>query len=225
MTRLLRYYGCSDSCRSGPFQRTATASDRSLCFMHITFGPFRLQPPDAFQGRFCTLPLISLDFPCGSGLHPSIPGSPPHPAESSSPGPLSHCPHDGLVVHLGLLSTLPRGNAVISSYGPENVCPTGTCTLLIVCTHRRTTAGVSPAVDPRSRWYSIANGCSGDKYRFEDHDFCRRVPDNSPTRSRAPKRYLTTQTPIGKTKTFWPIIQRVRIRPSSVARNFSSAPF
>ena len=144
-----RYYGGSDSCRSDPFQRTATASDRSLCFMHITFGPFRLQPPDAFQGRFCTLPLISLDFPCGSGLHPSIPGSPPHPAESSSPGPLSHCPHDGLVVHLGLLSTLPRGNAVISSYGPENVCPTGTCTLLIVCTHRRTTAGVSPAVDPK----------------------------------------------------------------------------
>ncbi len=171
MTRLLRYYGCSDSCRSGPFQRTATASDRSLCFMHITFGPFRLQPPDAFQGRFCTLPLISLDFPCGSGLHPSIPGSPPHPAESSSPGPLSHCPHDGLVVHLGLLSTLPRGNAVISSYGPENVCPTGTCTLLIVCTHRRTTAGVSPAVDPRSRWYSIANGCSGDRYRLECHYF------------------------------------------------------
>ncbi len=149
MTRLLRYYGGSDSCRSGPFQRTATASDRSLCFMHITFGPFRLQPPDAFQGRFCTLPLISLDFPCGSGLHPSIPGSPPHPAESSSPGPLSHCPHDGLVVHLGLLSTLPRGNAVISSYGPENVCPTGTCTLLIVCTHRRMIAGVSPVIIPQ----------------------------------------------------------------------------
>ena len=62
---------------------------------------------------------------------------------------LSHCPHDGLVVHLGLLSTLPRGNAVISSYGPENVCPTGTCTLLIVCTHRRTIAGVSPAIAPQ----------------------------------------------------------------------------
>ena len=46
--------------------------------------------------------------------------------------------HCGLVIHLRLLSTPPRDDAVIFGYGPENVCPKGTCTLLIWYTLRRT---------------------------------------------------------------------------------------
>ena len=51
----------------------------------------------------------------------------------------------GLVVHLLLLSTWPRGHAVTFGYGPENVCPERTCTSLIQYTLERT----SP---PFQRW-------------------------------------------------------------------------
>ena len=44
----------------------------------------------------------------------------------------------GLVVHLQLLSTSPRGDAVTFGYGPENVCPEWTCTTLISYAFRRT---------------------------------------------------------------------------------------
>ena len=54
-----------------------------------------------------------------------------HLAESSS-----FC--CGLVVHLLLLPTLPRGSAVTVGYGPESVCPDGTLTHLSVRAYRRT---------------------------------------------------------------------------------------
>jgi len=77
-------------------------------------------------------------------------GSPNHPAESSSPGQVIHCPRYGLVFHLLLLSTSPRGDAVTLGYGPENACPAGTFTLLIRYTLRRTGIGILPMIG-RSR--------------------------------------------------------------------------
>ncbi|MCE5231179.1 hypothetical protein LLG95_16505, partial [bacterium] len=41
---------------------------------------------------------------------------------------------------LPLLSTSPRGDAVAVDYGPESVCPEGTCTLLDTHPFRRTSA-------------------------------------------------------------------------------------
>jgi hypothetical protein len=70
----------------------------------------------------------------GSGFRPSIAGSPQRPAESRS----SSC---GPTVHLRLLSTPPRGDAVTFSYRPENVCLKRTYTSLIEYTLRRTIAG------------------------------------------------------------------------------------
>ena len=68
---------------------------------------------------------------CGSGLRHPLAGSPRRPAElrSSSYGP---------IVHLRLLSTPPRGDAVTFGYRPENACLEGTCTPLIEYTFRRT---------------------------------------------------------------------------------------
>ena len=66
-----------------------------------------------------------------SGLRPSLAGSPPHPAESSS---LSY----GLAVHLPLLPTPPHGDAVTVRYRPESVCLKGTSTPPTEYTFRRT---------------------------------------------------------------------------------------
>ena len=44
----------------------------------------------------------------------------------------------GLVIHLLLLSTSPRGDAVTVDYGPESVCPERTCTSLIMYACGRT---------------------------------------------------------------------------------------
>ena len=57
----------------------------------------------------------------------------------------------GLVIHLQLLSTWPRGHAVTFGYGPENVCPGRTCTSLTWYTLGRTGTGVPPvrATDDR----------------------------------------------------------------------------
>ena len=52
------------------------------------------------------------------------------------------------VVHLLLLPTPPRGDAVAFGYGPENVCPARTCTSLIGYTLRRTGTGYQPVLKP-----------------------------------------------------------------------------
>jgi hypothetical protein len=44
----------------------------------------------------------------------------------------------GLVIHLQLLSTLPRGNAVTFGYGPESACPKRTYTSLFQYLSKRT---------------------------------------------------------------------------------------
>ena len=43
-----------------------------------------------------------------------------------------------LVVLLRLLPTPPHDDAVAVEYGPENVCPVGTFTLLFKCAYERT---------------------------------------------------------------------------------------
>ena len=142
--------------------------------MCSTFPSFRRQPPDAPQHRFdvgqtidcqtfVTLPISVLGFPRhrpksrsfefrtpsrGSGLRHFSAGSPQRPAElrSSSYGPM---------IHLRLLSTPPRGDAVTFSYRPESACLEGTSTLLIEYTFRRTRvrpgrtfSGARPAQPP-----------------------------------------------------------------------------
>jgi hypothetical protein len=48
------------------------------------------------------------------------------------------------MIHLRLLSTPPRGDAVTFGYRPESTCLEGTCTPLIEYTLRRTRAGYPP---------------------------------------------------------------------------------
>src|SRR5215813_4325214 len=81
--------------------------------------------------RFCTLPLSSTAFPCGSRLRPRMAGSSWHPAVSSS---LS-C---GLAVHLLLLPATHRCVAVALGYRPESVCLERTLTSLSMRAFRRT---------------------------------------------------------------------------------------
>jgi hypothetical protein len=79
--------------------------------MYSIFPSFRRQAPDAPRYRFCTLPLTVPGLPtCKSyGLRLWLAGSPQRPAElrSSSYGP---------TVHLQLLPTSPRGDAVSFGY-------------------------------------------------------------------------------------------------------------
>src|SRR5713226_8247353 len=69
----------------------------------------------------------------GSGLRLSVAGSPCGPAESSS---LSY----GRLLHLPLLPTPPRGDAVTVGYRPEWACLKGTLTLPARHPHGRTSA-------------------------------------------------------------------------------------
>ena len=96
--------------------------------------PFRPQPPDRPRRRFLTLPLSATGFRYHlyrSGLHHSLAGSPvgrPYRVRFGC----------GLVAHLLLLSTPPRGDAVTVSYWPESVCQKRTLTSLSEHARRRT---------------------------------------------------------------------------------------
>jgi hypothetical protein len=84
--------------------------------------------------RFNTLPLSATGLPLqgpGFALHSQARRM--RQAESSSSS-------YGLVVHLLLLPTPPRGDAVTVGYGPESVCPELTFTTLTLYAHRRTSA-------------------------------------------------------------------------------------
>jgi hypothetical protein len=94
---------------------------------------------DAALSRY---PLARRGLPFGFRFHRTARGHPvSRPAESSSSS-------YGLVFHLLLLPTLPRGNAVTFGYGPESVCPKRTCTSLTVCACRRTSAAVPRSMLP-----------------------------------------------------------------------------
>ena len=60
-----------------------------------------------------------------------------------------------LVVLLRLLPTPPHDDAVAVEYGPENVCPVGTFTLLFKCAYERT----SPDYSVRREKAAIFSGC------------------------------------------------------------------
>jgi hypothetical protein len=105
--------------------------DRSPCF---TLPAFLTLPSPTTPGT----PLAAFThYPSArsvpSRLRLSLAGSPMPTAESSS---LSY----GRVVHLRLLPTLPRGNAVIFGYGPESAYPERTLTSLSESAPRRTSA-------------------------------------------------------------------------------------
>ena len=109
--------------------------------MHPTFPSFRRQPPSASSHRFITLPLSVRGFLCpfakvwASSLASRL---------ANTPGRIAFVTY-GPMVHLRLLSTSPRGDAVTFDYGPESVCPVGTSTPQVEYTFRRT----SPAFQ---RW-------------------------------------------------------------------------
>src|SRR5206468_740192 len=87
----------------------------------------------ALRRRFCALPFRAAharSHPCRTSPFPRQ-ARRTHPAESRSSS-------YGLVHHLRLLPTPPRGGAVIVSFRPESVCLERTCTSLDVCAWRRT---------------------------------------------------------------------------------------
>ena len=115
--------------------------------MYWSFRPFRLQPPTSPQCRFGTLPLSALGF--FAEKFRSVRASPLgcRLAGNVSRIEFVAC---GLVVHLQLLSTLPRGNAVTFSYGPESACPKRTYTSLFQYLSKRTPLPARPAGEPDS---------------------------------------------------------------------------
>jgi hypothetical protein len=89
--------------------------------------------------RFRTLPLSATSTRAGLGFVLPTRTRRVHPAVSSSSS-------YGLVIHLRLLPTSPRGDAVTVGYGPESACPGRTLTSLSVRACRRTwDAGHRPA--------------------------------------------------------------------------------
>ena len=129
---LHRYYGRSDS------HAVSRSSRVGLPASHTSPSrPFRLQPPSARpRRRFRTLPISATDSPLphGSRLRHFHAGSPTAQAESSSSS-------YGLVVHLLLLPTPPRDDAVAVGYRPESADLKRTSTSLLMCAHRRTWGG------------------------------------------------------------------------------------
>jgi len=144
VTGFLRYYGRSDSCSPG-----SSAYTRSRALLHeLLTCSEQVSPiirvgltdhsvsnhPTCPRRRFCTLPLSSTGLRFrGLGFASALAGSPSRLAESSSSS-------YGLVVHLLLLSTSPRGDAVTGRYGPESACPKGTSTPLSNAPLGRTSA-------------------------------------------------------------------------------------
>ena len=91
---------------------------RQVSLLHVSgLRPSVSNHLTASPGRFRTLPLSARGFPAlrRSGLRLSLAGSPIGPAESSS---LSY----GRLLHLPLLPTPPRGDAVTVGYRPESAC-------------------------------------------------------------------------------------------------------
>src|ERR1700681_4354322 len=116
--------------------------------MYRNFRPFRLQPPctpktplygKIWPSLHVTLQRVWLPFAAASGLGFAFCQQ---ARRHARPNRVRLC--CGLVVHLLLLSTSPRGDAVTFGYGPENVCPGRTCTVLFWYTLKRTGTGFQP---------------------------------------------------------------------------------
>ncbi len=105
---------------------------------HQAFRAFRLQPPLVAPGSVCFSPGLTAFSRRHLGLRPSLAGSPRRQAESS----FLSC---GLLVHLRLLPTSPRGDAVTFSYrvqtrpwrglSPRRLGALGCALGWVLCTH------------------------------------------------------------------------------------------
>ncbi len=120
--------------------------------------------PSACWASVAAVPSARLvEHPVGgrSGLRLTLAGSPQRPAESRS----SSC---GPTVHLQLLRTPPRGDALTFSYRPESACLGRTYTFRIEYTLRRTSVGapcptntvMRPEIRARSPWASPPPTCN-----------------------------------------------------------------
>src|SRR5947207_3267668 len=106
---------------------------RSPCFSRVTFTAFRSQSPVSCPRRhLCALGatgfLAVLDFTLACGL-----------VTRHRPNRIHlHC---GPTIHLQMLSTPPRGDAVSFGYRPEGTDLAGTCTPRMTRLCRRTSPG------------------------------------------------------------------------------------
>ena len=138
VTALHRYYGRSDSCPAALrlLARMNTGlhpGQVSLIHAHILPDHSVSNHPVAPRRRFLTLPLSATASHVAEclGFAIALQARRACPAESSSSS-------YGLVVHLLLLPTPPRGDAVTVGYRPESVCLKRTCTSLDGRASRRT---------------------------------------------------------------------------------------
>ena len=74
-----------------------------------------------------------------------------------------------LVVLLRLLPTPPHDDAVAVEYGPENVCPVGTFTLLFKCAYERTRSRLRAAIYRTVERELTANGRLTPRRSVPDH--------------------------------------------------------
>ena len=89
-------------------------------------------------------------YPSGSPCQVSLPFLRHFPAGSLFPLSRIEFVSYRLVVLLRLLPTPPHDDAVAVEYGPENVCPVGTFTLLFKCAYERTRIAANKRAPPCS---------------------------------------------------------------------------
>jgi hypothetical protein len=172
ITGLRRYYGRSDSCEAGSSapvfgQPERRFSPPQVSLIHASGPPIIPSPtPWGSRHRFRTLPLRVSGFPLawvGASPFSSRPAS--FQAESSS---LSY----GLIVHLLLLPTPPRGDAVAAGYRPERACLKRTSTSLAKRAFGRTGAGAPRTLS------GTRDGDSGPTPAFHLCDYTRSTESN-----------------------------------------------
>jgi len=127
--------------RSARMNTALLPSPRSPCFTCTAFtiipSPNTLRALSPLSHATPQLDRSPFASRLGSRLRHSLAGSSLRTAESSS---LSY----GLILHLPLLRTPPRGDALSFSYRPESACLTRTLTSLTLHARRRTSAGSRP---------------------------------------------------------------------------------
>ena len=123
---------------------------RQVSLLHAPCLPSIPSPTTRWPLHVALTPYPSARAAC-SGLRLLLAGSSVHYAESCSSS-------YGLVVHLPLLPTPPRGDAVTVGYRPEKVCLKRTCTSSTRCTRRRTSTAAPGCV---RRWANLRGHSRG----------------------------------------------------------------
>ncbi len=138
ITRLLHYYAASDFC--GSLTRPTFRRPPRFTSLELPTIPSPTTP------RVNKMPFSR--YPSGScPCQVSLPFELRHfPAGSLSPLSRIEFVSYRLVVLLRLLPTPPHDDAVAVEYGPENVCPVGTFTLLFKCAYERTRSRLRAAI-------------------------------------------------------------------------------